>query len=178
MVAAAGAAFAAGSRPVEYLDEETGATVAVVGKPLVFARESSGFAGDYVTLAAVAVDRSGELNYVLVGYIWSAGAPREPEHTPLSAAGLVLQADDRRIELTLQRRSARELGIGVPVHRPPFGSATSHAYAIDLATMQVIADCHHLSLYLQNDSAPVIYELFQDRRDALKEFVRFLSARD
>jgi hypothetical protein len=165
-------AVAAG-RPTEYLDEDTGATVAVVGKPLVFARERSGFARDYVTLAAAAVDQSGRLSYVLVGYIWSVGSAPAPKDAALAAAQLTLQADDRRVELTPQSLTPRQLGIGVPVHRPPVGSATPYLYITDLATVQLLADSSRLSLVTQNQDAAANYQLFEDGRRALKEFVQF-----
>jgi hypothetical protein len=52
------AALAGDKRPREYLDEETAATITVVGDPLVFACAQPNLAAnvrDYVTLAAAAV---------------------------------------------------------------------------------------------------------------------------
>ncbi len=170
-------AFASSSRPTEYLDEGTGATVAVVGEPLVFARERAGFARDYVTLAAAAVDQSGRLSYVLVGYIWSVGSSPHPKDAQLAAAGLILQADDRRVELTPQVLAARELGIGMPVHRPPIGSVTPYISVTDLATVQLLAESSRLSLLTRDQNASANYQLFEDGRRALKEFVRFARAR-
>jgi hypothetical protein len=170
-------AIASGGRPTEYLDEGTGATVAVVGKPLVFARERSGFGRDYVTLAAAAVDQSGRLSYVLVGYLWSVGTAPPPEDAPLAAARLTLQADDRRVELSRQSLTPRQLGIGVPVHPPPLGSAIPYLYVTDLATVQLLADSSRLSLVTQSQDASANYRLFEDGRRALKEFVQFARTR-
>jgi len=169
-------AVASSSRPIEYLDEATGATVAVVRHPLVFARGGSGMGRDYVTLAAVAVDQSGRISYALVGYIWSVGSFVDPTNARVAAAAVILQADDRRVVLNLQNVSARELGIGVPVHPPPVGSAVPYIYVTDLATVQLFAETSHLSLYTQDQTNSANYELFEDGRAALKEFVRF--ARD
>jgi hypothetical protein len=176
MVAAA-LAVASSSRPTEYLDEVTGATVAVVHQPLVFARERSGLGRDYVTLAAAAVDQSGRLSYVLVGYIWSVGYSLGPKDTRPAAAGVILQADERRVALELQNLSARDLGIGVPVHRPPVGPATPYIYVTDLATVQLLAESSHLSLYIPDQSGSANYLLFEDGRGALKEFLQFARAR-
>src|SRR5262249_42195978 len=55
--------------PKEYLDQSTAATVTVVGRPLVFARERPNFAvhmRDYITLAAAAVNRTGKIDYILI----------------------------------------------------------------------------------------------------------------
>lgn len=170
-------AIAASSRPSEYLDQVTGATVAVVGEPLVFARERSGFARDYITLAAAAVDQSGRLSYVLVGYIWSVGAARRSKETQAAAPGLMLAADERRVELSAQTFAPRDLGIGAPMHPPPVGSATPYVYVTDLATVELLADSNHLSLLTQDQDAPANYQLFEDGRRALKEFVRLARAK-
>src|SRR5205085_7065875 len=61
-------------QPREYLDEDTAATVTVVGEPLVFAYAIPALAAnqrDYVTLAAAAVNRNGKVSYVLIAYFWS-----------------------------------------------------------------------------------------------------------
>src|SRR5579863_1778621 len=93
--------FAGGKHPFEYLDEQTGATVSVVGEPLVFAhdRSSAPGPGDYVTLVAAAVDQSGDFGYVLIKYCWSVGAHDASAAEQCAATPLLLQADDRRIEL-------------------------------------------------------------------------------
>ncbi|HEY6823537.1 MAG TPA: hypothetical protein VI195_03800 [Steroidobacteraceae bacterium] len=134
-------------------------------------------ARNYVTLAAAAVDQSGHINYVLIGYIWSVGAAPDPKDARDAAEGLTLQADERRVELTLQQRSAREFGIGVAVHRPPVGSVTPYIYVTDLATVQQLAESSHLSLSIQKQNAAADYQLFTDGRSALREFVRFAQAR-
>ena len=170
-------ALAGGKHPLEYLDEQTGATVSAVGEPLVFAPERSSqvAAGDYITLAAGAVDRSGDVSYVLIKYCWLAGVSG-PSAGVLCAAPLVLQADDRRIELPLSKGSARDAGIGVPIHRPPFGTGTPYVYSVDLETIRLISESHHVSLRIGGDNAPLTYELFEDRRSSLREFVRHMTA--
>lgn len=176
----AAAALASGKYPFEYLDEQTGATVSVVGEPLVFAhdRASAPGPGDYVTLVAAAVDQSGDLGYVLIKYCWSVGAQQASAAEQCAAAPLVLQADDRRIELVLRPGSARDAGIGVAVHRPPFGTAPPYVYSTDLATMRYISECHHLSLRVAGGDPSYSYELFEDRLSSLREFVRHMAASD
>jgi hypothetical protein len=165
-------ALAAGNQPLEYLDEVTGATVTVVARPLVFADRSGvvGNARDYVTLAAAAVDQSGKISYVVMAYFWSVRVSRPA--APAATEPLVLQADDLRIQLVPRGAPARELGIGVPVHKPPFGAETPYIYAIDVPTMRLIAGSHHLTLHIESQGTSLNYELFEDRRVALKELVR------
>ncbi|HYB32783.1 MAG TPA: hypothetical protein VED45_05065 [Steroidobacteraceae bacterium] len=184
-LAVSGAATASDANsPVEYLDEETGVTVTVVGRPLVFARERATFnvsawsvpARDYVTLAAAAVDRGGKMSYLLIGYFWSVGGASEPwENARRAREPLVLQLKNRRIELVPQGGSAREAGISAPPHRPPIGAALPSLYAIDLPTMELIAGSAQPALNLADASAPLKYQLFEDRLPALRELVRRLS---
>jgi hypothetical protein len=179
ITAGAAVALAAGNQPLEYLDEETGATVTVVGRPLVFVHEllsTPGNAGDYVTLAAAAVDQSGKITYIVIAYFWSVGVSQPV--SPAEAEPLSLQTDDQRIELAFRGASARDLGIGVPVHKPPFGTGTPYIYGIDVLTMRSIAESRHLTLRLGRPDKPLNYELLEDRRVALKEFVRRVDGRD
>lgn len=178
ITAGAAVALAAANQPLEYLDEETGATVTVVGRPLVFVHDRSGFlgpAGDYVTLAAAAVNQSGKITYVLIAYFWWSGVPPKAALAPAAVDPLALQADDRGIQLVLRGATAREAGIGRPVHRPRLGAATPYVYAIDLPTMRFIAESHQLALHIESEGSPLNYELFEDRRVALKEFVRSMN---
>lgn len=169
--------------PVEYLDDETGVTVTVVSRPLVFAHERDTFnlpsaavpARDYVTLAAAAVDRGGRMSYLLIGYFWSVGVSQPWENARRAREPLVLQLQDRRIELVPATGSAREAGISTPLHRPPIDPATPSLYAIDVPTMELIAESTHPVLYSGDTSAPLKYELFEDRKPALRELVRRLN---
>ena len=180
MLALGAATAAAGARaPTEYVDEETGATVTVVSEPLVFAHELPGSVRrtrDFVTLAAASVNQMGKVSYVLIGYFWSAGVffDEQSENARLAREPLVLQLQDRRIELG--PRSARDAGIGVPVHRPPYGSATPTVYAIDLQTMQLIAESTRPSLHSGGAGTSLSYELLDDQLAALRELVRHLNA--
>jgi hypothetical protein len=166
----------AGVQPLEYLDQETGATVTVVSHPLVFARErSAAIYGqrDYVTLAAASVDQSGKITFMFIGYFWAAGAPQSHEEARCNA--IVLQPQDARVALTPLGGPAREAGIAEPVHRPPFGRPVPCIYVVDLQIMQTIASSAHLELHGGEDTKSPTYQLFDDRLDALRELVRRLS---
>ena len=129
---AAATALAGSAPPQEYLDEETAATITVVGEPLVFANERRDLAAnarDYVTVAAAAVNRSGKITYVVIAYFWSTVDPRLRPDLLLSPPVLSLQADDRRLELHLAGHSAHEAGIGRPVHEPPGSPVTPNVTA-------------------------------------------------
>ncbi len=171
------AALASDKQPREYLDEDTAATVTVVGEPLVFAYAHPELAAnqrDYVTLAAAAVNRNGKVSYVLMAYFWSTVDPRLRRDPLPSPEHLVLQADDRRIELHLQGHSPHEAGIGEPVHAPS-GDATPNVYRTDLGTVRFIGEARQLTIVVDSDPAPITYELWEDRRVALRNFVHHMS---
>ncbi|TLY67241.1 MAG: hypothetical protein E6K46_11310 [Gammaproteobacteria bacterium] len=103
LVLGAYAALAGEKQPREYLDEDTAATVTVVGEPLVFAYAHPTLAAnqrDYVTLAAAAVNRNGKVSYVLIAYFWSTIDPRLRQDPLPSPAQLVIQADATSTEPT------------------------------------------------------------------------------
>jgi hypothetical protein len=171
-------ALAEGKQPQEYLDEETAATVTVVGDPLVFACAQPNLAAnvrDYVTLAAAAVDRNRKISYVLIAYFWSTLDPRVRRDPMPSPEPLVLQADDRRIELKLRGHSAHEAGIGVPVHAPPGAAVTPNVYGTELATLRFISEARRLTIVADSEGVPLDYELWEDRRTALRTFVHHMS---
>ena len=177
---AAGAVAREAPPPTEYLDEQTGATVTVVDRPLVFARERSERAAnlrDFVTLSAASVNRGGKVEYVLVAYLWSTLDPRfEPM---LAAQSLVLQADDRRIELNANGKSPSDLGIAQGVYAPP-GQQTGQeskpmVFPTDIGTLRFIAAARHVAIQSVGDENAFDYELWDDKRRSLARFVRFLE---
>ena len=178
LVFGACAALAGEKQPREYLDEDTAATVTVVGEPLVFAYAHPALAAnqrDYVTLAAAAVNRNGKVSYVLIAYFWSTIDPRLRQDPLASPAQPVIQADDRRIELHLQGHSPHEAGIGQPVHAPPGVDATPNVYGTDLGTVRFIGEARELTIVVDSDPAPITYELWEDHRVALRNFVHHMS---
>lgn len=165
-------------QPHEYLDPETAATVTVVGEPIIFANartEVAANARDYVTLAAAAVDRNGKVSYVLVAYLWSTVDPRVRAYPMPNPEPLVVQADDRRIELKLLGHSPYESGISVPVHPPPGPAVTPNVYGIDLGALRSIAVSRQLSLVAETSDTSIPYALWEDHRAALRAFVQHMS---
>jgi len=165
-------------QPREYLDPDTAATVTVVGEPLVFDNprtEVAANARDYVTLAAAAVNRSGKMSYVLVAYFWSTVDPRMRSDPLPNPEPLIVLADDRRIELTLSGHSAHDAGIGVAVLPPPGPTVMPNVYSIDLGALRSIAESRRLSLITETAVTSIPYGLWDDRRAALRAFVRHLG---
>jgi len=165
----------------EYLDQRTGATITVVTQPLVFAYARPELAAnvrDYATLAAARVNRSGKLTYVLIAYFWSTVDPRLREEPLPAPEPLLLQADDRRIQLSTHGQRSHEAGIGVAVDAPPGSNATPRVYSTDLATLRFISEARQLTLIVDTERSTLTFGLWEDRRPALKGLVRHLSGAD
>jgi hypothetical protein len=172
-----GYAQAASNDPIEYVDDQTGATVTAVNRPLIFEhKRSEGINGprDYVTLAAVAVDRSGKYSYLLLAYFWAVGVADQPAE-PATCRPLALQLPDGRIDLT-PSSSPHEAGVGVAVHKPPFGAKEPCVYDTDLAGLKRIAGSPHPVLYSEGQGVSTQYDLFEDRLSALKQLVERLGS--
>jgi hypothetical protein len=169
--------------PRAYLDQTTAATVTTVGRPVVFARERPNFAvhmRDYITLAAASVDRAGKLNSILIAYYWTTFDPhgQDGDTAAKTQAGpdeLILVADDRRIRMVKLERSPREVGIEERAHAPPVGGAPPTIYSIDLPTLRYIAAARNLSAQTRTGETVLDYEMWQDGRPALGQWLRQLT---
>ena len=162
--------------PTEILDQATGATITSVDKPLIFGMERRDLAAnarDYVTLAAVSVNRSGNIHYVLLTYIWSTVDKRNRDMVAGDAI-ITLLADDRRIRLTSSGRTATQQGISMPLHEPPGPALAPVVYETDLETLRFIGAARNLELQTGADTVAPRYTLWDDNRASLAQFVRYL----
>jgi len=162
----------------EYLDTQTGATVTVVERPIVLARERSERAAnlrDYVNLSAAAVNRGGKREYVLVAYVWST---LDARFSPVNdARELILVADDRRLMLGANGKSPADLGIARPVHAPKGQKVLPLVFPTDLDTLRFLAASRTLSVQVGAEGEELAYELWEDGRPAFARFVDLLEGR-
>lgn len=171
--------------PREILDPQTGATLSLVGRPLVFAHERPERAAhmrDYITLAAAAVDRGGKIEYDLIAYFWTTfdahgleGEPFQRRAAGLESKPLTMAADDRRISLQPAAPNAREAGIGLAPDFAPPHAGMPVVYATDLPTLGFLAAARHLAVLADAEDPSSAFELWADRRPALKQLVRSLN---
>jgi hypothetical protein len=162
--------------PTEYLDEQTGATVTVPYKPLIFARERSERAAnlrDYVNLLAASVNRGGKTEYVLIAYVWST---LDARYAPSSDADtLLILADDRRFPLNANGQQPSDLGIARLVQAPPGQELKALVYPVDLPTLRYMAVARSLVVQVNSGEDSFEYELWDDQRAGLLRFVDFLN---
>jgi hypothetical protein len=174
LLLALAACAAAPQRPSEYLDETTGATITSVEVPLVFARarpELAYGARDYVTLAAANVNRTGHVEQVFLGYIWSTIDPRMRRDAEPARQRLIIFADDRLIELSSDNRTAQEVGIAHLIAEPPGANATQSIFPTDTATLRFLAAARRLRLSIRDGADPRPFDLWGDGRGALAGFL-------
>jgi hypothetical protein len=160
-------------QPQSYLDQSTAATVTLVGRPLVFARERPNFAvhmRDYITLAAASIDRAGKIQLVLIAYFWTTFDPHARDDVA-HPDELTIVADDRRITLAKLNRTAHEAGIEERVNAPAVGSGPPVLYSADLATLRFIAASRSLSAHTRTGDTELDYSVWEDRRAALSQWV-------
>jgi hypothetical protein len=162
----------------ELFDEQTGNTLTVASKPVVFARERTDVAAharDYATLVAVEVDHSGAFKDYLLLYRWSTVDARMLPKPDPAAGRLRLVSEGRELDLT-PLDAPPVSAQGEAMHLPKHGAALVYAYAVDLATLRFIAASRQLSLQMPQESLDTPFALWDDGRAALDQFVRQTSA--
>ncbi len=175
--AAVDPAAAHGKQPYEYLDEQSGATVTAMDKPLLFARDRSERAAnlrDYVTMTAATVNRGGKRDCLLIAYVWSTLDARYEPARPVADV-LVLVADDRRIRLDTSAGTPADFGIVRSVGAPTGRTVKPLVFPTDLATLRFIAAARSLQVQTTVGDEVLNYTLWDDQRQALDRFVRFLN---
>lgn len=159
----------------EMLDEQTGTTLTVVTKPLVFARERSDVAAhtrDYATLVAVEVDSSGKYSEYLLLYRWSTVDRRMSPAPDPGAGELKILAEGRVIDLTPMEQLPVSLSRRRELYVPEHGDLVAHAYSVDAATLRFIATSRELSVIMPQEPLKIPFALWEDGRPALGQFVQ------
>jgi hypothetical protein len=181
----AGCADAPAPESPQYLDPVTAAMVTYAGSPMVFVRahqDVSANSRQYLTVAAVTVNRSGRYEYLLLVYLWSTvdprlGADRHP------GQNLIWLADDRAIRMVRDGRSMQEAGVSKPLYAPEHwrgrlahgssglahGSSGPRIYRTDRQTLLFLSSAKRLRLVLEGDDDARPFDVWTDGRRALAE---------
>jgi hypothetical protein len=167
------------SKSTEIFDEQTGSTLLVVSKPLVFARDRSDVAAhsrDYATLVAVEDDRSGEYTQFLLLYRWSTVDRRMSPPPGPDEGELKLLADGRAIDLKPLERPPTSLEQRRALHVPDHGDIVYRAYRVDSATLHYIADSRDLTVRMPQEPLDTPFTVWEDGRGALAQFLERAAA--
>lgn len=163
----------------EILDPQTGNTLLVVDKPLVFARERTDVAAnarDYATLAAVEVDHSGKYDEYLLLYRWSTVDRRMSAPPDPGAGELRIVAEGRAIDLMPLQQMPVGLSRQRELHVPRHGDVVAHAYLVDVATLRFIAASRDLSVRMPQEPLDTPFGLWEDGRSSLYRFLQRAGA--
>jgi hypothetical protein len=164
----------------EILDQQSGNTLFVATKPLVFARERSDVAAharDYVTLVTVAVNESGKYSDYILLHRWSTVDRRMLSPPDPNAGELQLLADGRTIDLLPLERVPTSLSSPAELHELNHGDVITHAYTIDLPTLRFVAASRVLAVRLPREALDTPFGLWRDGRPDLMRFVTAQGAR-
>lgn len=166
---------AAGVAPKEFFDERTGATVTIAHDAMVFPVETPNVSlvdqPDYVSLTAVQINRSGEVQLYLVAFDWS--------HGDRLTQPITLSTTERQLELVPLEEYPRDL----PSDRQllaVFSKMKRAAYRVTREMLADMAATPHLRLRLNAlpksaEEAPDAGEVWEGAK-ALGAFVEFISA--
>jgi hypothetical protein len=160
--------------PPEILDEQTGNTLTIADKPLVFARERmdvAAHARDYATLVAVEVDHSGKYDEYLLLYRWSTVDRRMSPPPDPSRGELRIVAEGRAIDLVPLESVPVGLSRRRELHVPNHGDVIAHAYLVDVPTLRFIASSPELTVYMPQEALDIPFGLWEDGRKSLGRFL-------
>jgi hypothetical protein len=162
-----------GSRTI--LDTETGNTLLLVTRPLVFARartDVAAHARDYATLVAVELDVAGKYSDYLLLYRWSTVDRRMSPSSAADGGQLQIEADGRKLVLLPLARLPLDVPGRDGLYYPRHADAVAFGYQIDVATLRFIALSQHLTVRLPQESLDLPFSLWEDGRASLAQFVR------
>jgi hypothetical protein len=165
------------SAPRDIPDERTGATVTVVGAPITLVGQPNiQTSHNFLTLVAVQKDDQGKITTLLLLYRWSSYYGARQAIAAADAEELLVNADAHSIDLTPLPALPAGLPRAKDLFVPDTTAAALNAYPTDLETMRLMAVSHTLTVELPKDPLGGSYELVDDGRPALEQFVEHLSA--
>jgi hypothetical protein len=152
--------------PIEYLDEQTAATITKVAEPWVFNREGAPAQLDFVHLYALDVNRMGNHQlYLVVLKHWAA--PDLPQdRAPLLE---VRTSNASNLSFEAVPSSAREIGIGQPLDPMAPRGAQSWCYPVNAAQLASISSSNDIRLALVAGDKRAPYVVWRDARAAFNE---------
>lgn len=160
----------------EKLDPVTSVTIRYSGHRLVFFRSVAGRAAsarDYVDLAPIESNRSGDRRYYLWLGIWTV------DHDTAASVrdefgSVVILADNESIELAVSGWTAQTIGASEPVYKKPVASAVDAYYEVTIEQLRQLAAAADLRLRSADEESRT-FEPWDDQargKVALLEFLR------
>ena len=160
----------------EKLDPVTSATISYSEQPLVFYRDVSGraaLAKDFVYVAPVAVNRSGDYRYYIWLGIWTVNGEASTDATRDGFESVVLVADGELLPLEITGWTIDAIGASEPVYLKPVASAAEAYYELTLNQLRLLAEADELRLQIGGNDRDMFEPWDRQRRGkaALLEFI-------
>jgi hypothetical protein len=159
----------------EYLDQQSGDTLAVVARPLQFSRERTDVAAherDFATLVAMEASNGGKYSDYLLLYRWSTVDKRMWPLPGPDEGRLRIVADGRVLELTPLESVPFDLGHHKELLLPKHAEVVARAYVVDVATLRFLAGSNPaMILRLPQEKLDAPFALTGDGRAALAQFL-------
>lgn len=160
-----------------HIDPVTSVTVSYSRTPMVFYRDVSGraaYARDFVHMAPLEVNRSGEYRYYLWLGIWTTMANAGPTQPRDGFESIVVYADAEPLPLHLAGWAGDAIGLSEPVFLKPVASATDAYFAVSIDQLRLIMEAKDLRLQIIGPRDDT-YEPWDDQRSGKASLVEFLK---
>lgn len=160
------------------LDPQTSVTITYSPVPILLYRDDpvhAAHARNFVSLAPLEVDRSGDYKYFLWLAIWNTNHSVGELDGRDGFESLILYADGEPLELDVAGWSPSTIGASEPVFSQPVASAIDAYYEVTADQLRFIADASQLSLRTTGFETQS-FELWDQQTIARDRFKRFVVA--
>ncbi len=161
----------------DQMDPATSVNISYSQTPMVFYRDVSGraaYARNFVHMAPLEVNRSGDYQYYLWLGIWNTMADAQSEQSRDGFESIVVFADGEPLPLEIAGWTVAAIGASKPVYLKPVASAADAYYAVTVDQLRLIAEAREVRLKTtgaRNES----YEPWDNQKAAKASLVEFLE---
>ena len=160
-----------------HIDPVTSVTVSYSQTPMVLYRDVSGraaFARDFVHMAPLEVNRSGDYRYYLWLGIWTTMADAQPGQSRDGFESILVFADGEPLPLEIAGWSVSAIGASESVYLKPVASATDAYYKVTPDQLRLIAEATDIRLQTAGPERKS-YEPWDDQKSARASLNEFLN---
>ena len=160
------------------LDPQTSVTITYSPVPILLYRDDPAHAAharNFVSLAPIEVDRSGNYKYFLWLGIWSTNHRVSGPDAQDGFESLILYADGEPLALEVAGWTPSAIGASEPVYAKPVAAAIDAYYEVTADQLRFIADATDLSLRTTGFETRS-FELWDQQTAARERFKRFVAA--
>ena len=161
----------------DQMDPATSVNISYSHTPMVFYRDVSGraaYARNFVHMAPLEVNRSGDYRYYLWLGIWNTMADAQSDQSRDGFESIVIFADGEPLPLEIAGWTVAAIGASKPVYLKPVASAADAYYAVTVDQLRLIAEARDVRLKTtgsRNES----YEPWDNQKSAKKSLIEFLE---